>query len=273
MSASEQHLRRLRAVAMTRHKEPVFSHASAAVIHGLPLLHEQLAFIHVLAAEGVSGRSRNGVIEHERPRAGDVVRRGGFLATSVGRTVVDLAATRASFVAVTAADAAIRIQRFGSQTAQTTKEELFGVWERLLPFRGHTRARAVIEFANGRAESPLESISRLSIHQAEFPPPVLQWALSDADGVIGEVDFAWPELGVVGEADGEAKYLDATLRGGRSAERVVLDEKHREDRIRALGFRVVRWGWREATSPALLRARLSAAGLPLPRRAASGLSR
>ncbi|NEN04490.1 hypothetical protein G3T36_01260 [Diaminobutyricibacter tongyongensis] len=161
-----------------------------------------------------------------------------------------------------AADAAIRIHRFGSQTPLTTKNELFAVWERMLPFRGHARAREVIEFADTRAESPLESVSRLLIHQAGFPPPTLQLALSDVDGLIGEVDFAWPELGVVGEADGELKYLDAALRSGRSAEQVVIDEKYREDRIRALGYRVVRWGWRETMRPRLLVARLSAAGLP-----------
>ncbi len=101
------------------------------------------------------------------------------------------------------------------------------------------------------------------IDQAGFARPTLQWALSDADGFVGEVDFAWPDLGIVGEADGEAKYLDAALRRGRSPERVVVDEKYREDRIRALGYRVVRWGWREATNSALLRRRLLAAGLPM----------
>ena len=55
----------------------------------------------------------------------------------------------------------------------------------------------------------------------------------------------------------------ARLRGGRSAERVVLDEKIREDRLRALGLRVVRWRWPAATTPGALATALSAAGLPL----------
>ncbi len=272
LSTSEQYLRRLHAVAKTRHSEPVFAYVSAAVIHGLPLVRDDSSLIHVLAPDGRSGRTRNGVVEHERPQGGDVVRRRGLLVTSVARTVVDIAAGRNVLSAIAVADAAIHQPRFGPQASLTTSEELFAVWELLLPFRGHSRARRALEVADARAESPLESISRVAIHQAGLPAPDVQWALSDAGGFIGEIDFAWPESGIVGEADGEAKYLDATLRGGRSAERVVVDEKHREDRIRALGYRVVRWGWREATNPALLRARLCAAGLPVRDRRGGGPS-
>lgn len=267
LSAREQYLLRLHAIARSRPSVPVFSHSSAAIIHGLPLVRDNSSHVHILAGEARSGRTRNGVVEHERPRAGDVVRRGGLLATTVARTVVDLAASSNALAAVAVGDAAIHEDRFRSRPPLTSKEELLLVWERLLPFRGHVRARRALEFADARAESPLESVSRLSIEQAGFPRPTLQLPLCDRAGSIGEVDFAWPELGIVGEADGEAKYLDATLRRGRSAERVVVDEKHREDRIRALGYRVVRWGWREATSPAILRERLSDAGLPVVARA------
>ncbi len=272
LSANEQYLRRLHAIMITRRSEPVFSHASAAVIHGLPLVHDDASLVHVLARGGRSGRTRNGVVEHELPHAGDVVRRSGLLVTCVARTVVDLAAGRNVLSAIAVADAAIHRRRFGSQASLTTNEELLAVWDRLFPFRGYARARRVLAVADPRAESPLESVSRVTIDQVGAPAPELQWTVSDASGPIGAVDFAWPEFGIVGEADGEAKYLDATLRGGRSAERVVIDEKHREDRIRALGFRVVRWGWREATSPALLRARLCAGGLPVRGRCRSLLS-
>jgi hypothetical protein len=63
------------------------------------------------------------------------------------------------------------------------------------------------------------------MHAGGAPQPALQVPYSDGAGLIGRVDFAWPAFRVVGEADGDAKYLDANLRGGRSAERVVLDEK------------------------------------------------
>jgi hypothetical protein len=49
---------------------------------------------------------------------------------------------------------------------------------------------------------------------------------------------------------------------------VVYEEKLREDRIRATGIRVARWGWAEAGSTTLLGRRLAAVGV-LPTRLAS----
>ena len=95
-----------------------------------------------------------------------------------------------------------------------------------------------------------------------MPQPELQRSFADPRGRIGYCDFAWPEFRIIGEADGDAKYLDPALRGGRSAERVVLDEKIREDRLRALGWTVVRWRWPDARDGRRLVAALSAAGLP-----------
>ncbi len=48
--------------------------------------------------------------------------------------------------------------------------------------------------------------------------------------------MGWPELGVIGECDGLLKY---------SGSDALIQEKIREDRIRALGFIVVRWTWND----------------------------
>lgn len=74
-------------------------------------------------------------------------------------------------------------------------------------------------------------------------------------------DFYWPELGLVGEFDGHGKYLREEMARGRTAAEVVMAEKAREDRLRALGLRVVRWGWADLLDPARLRRKLLAAGL------------
>ena len=94
------------------------------------------------------------------------------------------------------------------------------------------------------------------------PRPELQVAHYDARSFIGETDFAWPEYGAVGEADGDQKYLNPEFRGGRNPEQVLLDEKRREDRLRALPRQVPRWPWGVARSPRLLRQKLEALGLP-----------
>jgi hypothetical protein len=63
-------------------------------------------------------------------------------------------------------------------------------------------------------------------------------------GRVFEVDFGWPELQTVGEFDGLAKYR-RLLKPGQDPAEVVVAEKLREDEIRDLGLRVVRWVWAE----------------------------
>jgi hypothetical protein len=55
--------------------------------------------------------------------------------------------------------------------------------------------------------------------------------------------------------------VQAALRGGSTAEEAVYREKLREDRIRALGHRFVRWRWADLTEPGRLRQKLLEAGL------------
>jgi len=92
---------------------------------------------------------------------------------------------------------------------------------------------------------------------------VLQLPHYDRDGFIGYTDFAWPEYGVVAEADGRNKYLDESLRSGRTLEEVIMDEKIREDRLRDLPRKFTRWGWKVANDPAALASKLRAQGLPV----------
>ena len=120
----------------------------------------------------------------------------------------------------------------------------------------------VIDFADGRAGSPLESVSRVTMHAIGCPPPDLRCDSRTRRASSGSWTSHWPEFALVGEADGDMKYLDSAFRGGRSAEQVLLDEKEREDRLRALGLKVVRWRWKTANDAPAMRAKLTSAGLP-----------
>jgi hypothetical protein len=212
------------------------------------------------------GRSRGGVIKHSlRLDDADVVEVDGLLVTSVARTVLDIASAGSFMTAVTMADRAIHIDRFGRQPPLCTREELFEAWERSLPFRAFARSRDVIAFAETNVDSVLESVSRVSMRVIGCPRPLLQTPYYDRAGFIGEADFDWPDYGTVGEADGDIKYLDPGFRNGRTAEQVVLDEKIREDRFRALPRMVSRWRWTIAIRPERLRERLMTAGLPMGR--------
>jgi hypothetical protein len=93
--------------------------------------------------------------------------------------------------------------------------------------------------ADGRMESPLESVVRGRCILLGLPLPEPQVWLSDSQGVIGRVDFLWPGSGVVGEADGRVKYRDNEL----------WREKLRQERLEEAGFVVLRWTWAQAHAP------------------------
>jgi hypothetical protein len=67
-------------------------------------------------------------------------------------------------------------------------------------------ARRVVAFADARAESPLESISRLRMREHGVPAPEPQVEIWIDGRFAGRVDFYWDEYGVIGEADGWGKY-------------------------------------------------------------------
>jgi hypothetical protein len=264
LDARERYLVRIRAVAETRRNQQVLSHWSAAAIHGLSSISEWPWKVHTTIGPTSGGRSRNDVVKHSLTLGDtDVVEVDGLLLTSVARTTLDMA-TIGSFVdAVTIVDGALHVDRFGRRPPLTTREELRELWMRRMPFRGHARAADVIGFAETRADSPLESVSRVNMRLIGCPRPLLQSRFFDYQGFIGETDFDWPEFGLLGEADGDVKYLDPDSRHGRTADEVVRDERVREDRLRALPRSVTRWGWAIGSNPRALRRHLLAAGLPM----------
>lgn len=270
LQRTDQQRVRLNAYMRTRAKAPIFSHWSAAVLHGLPFADEHCDDIHIAVGKTAGGRSARGVRAHSvRVPDEDIVEIDGMLCTALSRTVIDIAATSPMREAVAVTDHVLRgaNARSAGEHFEEVRRMLLAAWLRAQPLRGHRRALDVISFADGRSESVLESVSRLAMYEAGLPKPDLQTSVADARGRIGYVDFAWPDFRIIGEADGDAKYLDAALRGGRSAERVVLEEKIREDRLRALGWMVVRWRWPTVQHPRELAAALTAAGLSAdPRR-------
>lgn len=239
---------------------PVLSHESAAVIWGLPLLGTLPKDVHVLVERASGGRSDPGIRRHALGiDADDVTTVGGLLVTTLARTVVDLAAGGSVYRAVAAADAAIHLDAYDPRP-MLTKAEILAQWERMTPFRGFARARNLIDFSDERAGSPGESASRVSIAVVGFPAPDLQRHFV-VDGRDAWADFYWEQVDAVGEFDGEGKYLDARLRSGRPIERVILDEKYREDALRRQVSGFTRWGLAEALSPQRLRIKLLELGL------------
>jgi hypothetical protein len=78
------------------------------------------------------------------------------------------------------------------------------------------QAARVIDFADGLAESVLESIARVLFHQLRLAAPELQVEIRGEHGFIARVDFRWRQLRTVAEVDGALKY-DADRGRARAA--------------------------------------------------------
>jgi hypothetical protein len=274
LSADQRYLVRVRGAALTRRGQAVLSHHSAAVLWGLPMLTGWPNEVHLLIERATGGRSDPGIRRHALGvDARDVTTIDGLLVTTIERTVVDLAATLDLKSAVALVDRAIYQDRFGRSPTLTTKDALLATLQRMLPFRGSSRARAIIQFATHLSGSPAESASRVNIALSGFPEPELQHPFL-VDGKKCETDFYWREIDGVGECDGRDKYFNPEYLAGRSPEQVHYDEKLREDGIRRQVHGFARWPASVGMSQPALRRRLLELGLqPGPPRVLRGLER
>jgi len=162
-------------------------------------------------------------------RPEDVMDVDGFPVFRVARTVLDIAREHGVVAGVVAADHALHL-------GLIDEAELTAVLAGSSGWPGQRFARSTVALADGRAESPLESVSRMGLIGAGLPAPQLQVEFCDQNGeYITRSDFYWPEFGVVGEADGASKFDEE----GRVWRR--LEETHTA--MLRTGLEVVRWGW------------------------------
>jgi len=257
-------LARIRAEALASPVPLLFGVQSAAALWGLPMVGDWPDRPTVLAERAAGGRSAKSLERRCEGMPAEVWIIGGLATTGLARTVVDVARDQRFGPAVAVADFALarRPHAAGTTPLSVEKPELVRELRGVDPLHGHARAAAVVDFSDGDSGSVGESISRVTAYRLGFPRPVLQFAFRDH---LGEMfaDFWWPDYRLIGEFDGKGKYLRDEYTRGRSTAEVVLAEKAREDRLRALGAGVARWGWAEATSTSGLRRTLLAAGLPM----------
>ncbi len=130
---------------------------------------------------------------------------------------------------IAAADAALH-------TRAATRDDLELVSRTVHGWPRSSRVRTMMAHADGRSESVGESRLRFGLGVAgiELEPQV---EIVDLDGrFVARVDFVVKGTKVILEFDGKVKYTD----GGPEA---LMAEKRREDRLRRLGYVVVRVTW------------------------------
>jgi len=258
---------RVLAAAMASRSRPTVSHASAAALWGVPLIGRAPSSIHVLASVAAGTRTEGAFRRHASVVPDlDVIERDGIRLTGFERTLVEFAAVESFASAVVAVDWALAPTVARRPKPVTTTVRLMEMADALGMVRARPRINRAIDFGDGRSGSAGESLSRAQAHELGFPAPELQVAFRDAHGLIGLGDYWWREYNLIGEFDGKAKYTRDEYTNGRQPAEIVLAEKKREDRLRALGHRVTRWDWETASDSRLLFAHLTAAGLPSWRR-------
>lgn len=203
-------------------------------MHRLPAISAPPAqpLAYVLDGAGSAVNSRFGSVRVAALQPDQCVYRDGCRVTSLPRTVVDLARREPRADALAVADAAL--------AAGATAAELRAVLDLQAGWRGSRDAAWVIEHADGYAESPLETLGRLTFIEYGLPVPVSN-AWVEAGGRRYRLDHLLPDRWLAFEGDGSLKY-DGRLDAGR----MVADQREREWRLRDAGFEVVRYGWEVA---------------------------
>ncbi len=269
LKPEQQMVLRARALATTSGTR-VNSHLTAAAAHGLPITRADLVPVHTTAPEPRGG-ALQGVIRHRGPVDDDELAIvDGLLCTNLARTIADVARTARPETAISVVDAALRSvavrgRTYASDVADELREEAKAIATRSA--HGVARAHRILDFGDGRADLPGESISRFYIVCLGFAVPQLQVPVPGPKGTRYFVDLGLDDVDGFGEVDGKAKYIDPILLNGRDSQDILLAEKEREDWIRGTTTRTfVRWGARHYRTPESLGRRLAAFGIHPPRR-------
>jgi very-short-patch-repair endonuclease len=264
--------RRLHAVALgaliRRNPGLVVSHESAAYLHGVDLLPPAGTAVPPLTLTRRAKEPGRAQVQGALVRAATlpddhVTSAFGVPVTTVARTIMDIARASGFMEGVVAADSALH-------SHVVVKVEFAVILEKCGQWPGVVRARRVLGFADGRAESALESVARVRFAEFGIPPPNLQVNIQGKQGFIGRVDFCWHEYRTIAEADGAMKY-DSQGRE-RARAQLARDEKFHDE-----GWGTFHFTWREIfhePAPAIGRLRRAfARSAPRPGRPGPGPGR
>jgi hypothetical protein len=207
----------------------VVSHGTAAQLRNVNIAEAIRALAEItIDREAPAALARPGLLVHRAAIADEercLIH--GLPALEPARTVVDLARCRPPEIGLAVADAFLRAGLTSVDALQKRVDEAAGL-------RGVLTARRVISHADGRSESPMESICRWLFLDAGLPPPEIQHNYFDRHGrFVARVDFYWPEARLVVEFDGWDSHM-----GQRE---LFASERRKHNRLVADGVLVLRF--------------------------------
>jgi very-short-patch-repair endonuclease len=209
----------------------VASHRSAAALWGFVDCGEDVVEVTALRHRR---RHSGDIVWHESRHLdpADITETEGIPITRPLRTVLDLGVVCVADRIEELIDDGLRRGWFSTTAISRRWEQLGG---ELRP--GGRVVQAVLERKAAGARpvgSILETRFRQLLHRAGLPEPASQYEVRVGGELVARVDFAFPELGIVIEVDGEERHT------GRSPRK---HDARRERRLVALGFRVLRFHW------------------------------
>lgn len=212
-------LSRLAALDLLAGQQVVACMGTAAALYGFDT--ERTSRLHILDP-GVRMRPSKSLMVHQR--IGAPLRRvEGRLATSPAWTSIEVARVLRRPRAFATLDAALHV-------GACTRVELDAAIREQKGRRGIVSVRGLINDADSRAESPMESEARLVFIDGGLPMPELQYSILDRYGRLWRVDFAWPEARVVVEYDSVEWHI------GRDA---LLHDRLKTARLQECGWTVI----------------------------------
>lgn len=238
LNPRQRHVVDIRSVADKLGPSVAVSHQSACAIHDIATYDMPLDLIHVTRLDGATGRREHGLVHHVGSLVADddLMTVDGMIVVTPARAMLEVAMTGSVESAIVTLDSGLHL-------AMTNIDTLAAMSSRFASWQGARNGRYALSLADGRAESPGESRSRLLFRRENLPIPDLQVPFHDEDGrLIGRTDFAWLEFCHVGEFDGKVKF-GGIAGDTRTPQQIAYAEKRREDRIRRRPVGMSRWGW------------------------------
>ena len=237
-----RHDLRARAVARALGNEPplVLTHHSALAVRGIEV-HGVDDRVHVARIGSGRGRTDTGLASHRPLDASLTATHQGLLTVTPAVACVQVASHFGGEAGLVSADHALHQE-------EMTRADLDGAMAALEPWRWSREPAKMLALADGSAESGAESRTRWALRTLGLRLPTPQVEIFDSRGdFVARVDFLYEDMKLVIEVDGRKKYEKA---------QDVWDEKLREDRLRALGYVIVRLTWADLDDLAVVRGKV-----------------
>lgn len=207
----------------------VFSHLSAALVHGLPIAYSAQTRVEVFRPN-VSRKYRHLHVRNREIPSSHRKMVGIYAVTTIERTLIDVARDHSPDLAVPMLDEAIRRGR-------TSRLRVEAVLEECPESRGDAAVRRALDLTDARREAPSESVAAVRFFEhgiTGFEPQVEFFG--DGGQVIARVDFCHRDAKLIIEIDGIEKYT----MNERTPRESIAAEKAREAALEARGYKVIR---------------------------------